>query len=1543
MSSIANNVFNSSYSDVQAALSSGSLTARFKSLNVTGIESNKDVMTDSSGNFIGSEPADLSNYVSKTELTTQTLSGDLNLPSGIGNVNVGAELGTVITQTSGNTANITTLQNKTQHQSENGGYTDFNSFIRYQGFPYENPTALNHVTSKAYVDNQVNTKAGRTVSTDNPTSGDDVNDGYSIGDIWVNEEGTQSFICVNNSVDAAEWELFGNDQSLNTNDNVSFNSVNTPAISSGTDVTVSSPLIVDNTIKLNNNIFDANGNQAYIMSRPSSDVFKLGANVNVNVASLGIGQNIGNNTRAGPDCVLIGINVGQSPYNYAESVVIGSNCGNNLSNTNGGSVVIGHIANKFGIANGSVYIGQRSGFNSDGVRNICIGRYSGTNITSGKNCTFLGTDSSSTAGTLDEQIAIGWNAQTTAANQCVVGSTDLAQFQSNGFRDLDTKSANVLGIGKTNATKVEIAKTGVTTEVKGDLMASGGVEIRDYTTSAPTDALSGKLYKAASDERIHWLTNTNDSVLAYKTEVDSKAGRTVSTDNPTANDDVDQGYSIGDIWVNEEGTQSFICVNNSVDAAEWELFGNDQSLNTNDSVSFTSVNTPAISSGTDVTVSSPLIVDNTIKLNNNIFDANGNQAYIMSRPSSDVFKLGANVNVNVASLGIGQNIGNNTRAGPDCVLIGINVGQSPYNYAESVVIGSNCGNNLSNTNGGSVVIGHIANKFGIANGSVYIGQRSGFNSDGVRNICIGRYSGTNITSGKNCTFLGTDSSSTAGTLDEQIAIGWNAQTTAANQCVVGSTDLAQFQSNGFRDLDTKSANVLGIGKTNATKVEIAKTGVTTEVKGDLMASGGVEIRDYTTSAPTDALSGKLYKATGDDRIHWLTNTKDTILADDADVSAMREVAYSTGIKSGGLLTINSANDTLFDISDGSGVVYDSLTNNVSNVSWTGLSGLSPTVPYTGILTYVFIDNTGTPFTSASPPTNSQQRDNIYIGVLVHVNQTNLNTTNDQQAYLAYPINQMRDIADAIGFLNISGNLLSSTTGLTISKSDGKMLSFGANYKNDPKDPNILSLPAIDTSAGGIFQYRAYNGTSSVLTLTTIIPNYLDDGSAWGTSTATIAAQKWSAQRVYSFTSNALKIQAGQFSYNSAAEAIGGIQNEDFITEASIADNGLLIGYLIVRGGATDLTLSSDAQFLSAGKFGSSFSTVSGSVSTLQNVYDNSGVEPEILTDATRGAVTIQCGSALDADNILEGKNIAGTTTFGVTGSGNLTVGGQIQSSSSTMVLSPLPPGDGSFGVVESYGILKVIDDDGFKNTLTIQAADGLGQHSDTGPLINEFKFTSLMLKDRLGTLYPWLTLENETSGPTLQGRTSIYCKNDLVMRLSSTNGVQAFYRVRCSDTTPSTTTTTGSITTAGGLGVVGDVKVGAGIELFADNAVKPTSTTWTIASDIQFKEDIQDADLQRCADDISTLQLMRFKWKDDYITKYNVKDHHTLGFIAQDVQTKFPKSVDTIVEKDEVNNTESSRLGLDYHAINMSLIGAVQYLIKENQLLKSRLDILESK
>jgi hypothetical protein len=64
-------------------------------------------------------------------------------------------------------------------------------------------------------------------------------------------------------------------------------------------------------------------------------------------------------------------------------------------------------------------------------------------------------------------------------------------------------------------------------------------------------------------------------------------------------------------------------------------------------------------------------------------------------------------------------------------------------------------------------------------------------------------------------------------------------------------------------------------------------------------------------------------------------------------------------------------------------------------------------------------------------------------------------------------------------------------------------------------------------------------------------------------------------------------------------------------------------------------------------------TLIDQLTDLQSAY-NSSTNPEIVTDATLGAVTIKRGSASDADDIIVGQRGSGAVVYAVTGAGNVT-------------------------------------------------------------------------------------------------------------------------------------------------------------------------------------------------------------------------------------------------------------------------------------------------
>ena len=83
------------------------------------------------------------------------------------------------------------------------------------------------------------------------------------------------------------------------------------------------------------------------------------------------------------------------------------------------------------------------------------------------------------------------------------------------------------------------------------------------------------------------------------------------------------------------------------------------------------------------------------------------------------------------------------------------------------------------------------------------------------------------------------------------------------------------------------------------------------------------------------------------------------------------------------------------------------------------------------------------------------------------------------------------------------------------------------------------------------------------------------------------------------------------------------------------------------------------------------------------------------------------------------------------------------------------------------------------------------------------------------------------------------------------------------------------------------------LQVSTDSAGKPSTSTWTIVSDERIKEDIELADLDLCYEAIKAIPLKRYKWRDEIYTAEQVTDRRKLGWIAQDVETVFPKAVGT--------------------------------------------------
>ena len=101
-----------------------------------------------------------------------------------------------------------------------------------------------------------------------------------------------------------------------------------------------------------------------------------------------------------------------------------------------------------------------------------------------------------------------------------------------------------------------------------------------------------------------------------------------------------------------------------------------------------------------------------------------------------------------------------------------------------------------------------------------------------------------------------------------------------------------------------------------------------------------------------------------------------------------------------------------------------------------------------------------------------------------------------------------------------------------------------------------------------------------------------------------------------------------------------------------------------------------------------------------------------------------------------------------------------------------------------------------------------------------------------------------------------------------------------------------TIDSSGNVGI-GTASPSAQLELSTDSAKKPSTNTWTIASDQRLKTNITNADNDRCYEIVKQVPLKRYTWKNEVYSQDKVKDRSKLGWIAQDVEAVFPKAVGT--------------------------------------------------
>lgn len=408
----------------------------------------------------------------------------------------------------------------------------------------------------------------------------------------------------------------------------------------------------------------------------------------------------------------------------------------------------------------------------------------------------------------------------------------------------------------------------------------------------------------------------------------------------------------------------------------------------------------------------------------------------------------------------------------------------------------------------------------------------------------------------------------------------------------------------------------------------------------------------------------------------ILQNSDATLSDSGDMTVTGEVTSnflplrkfalqnsSTGLFEGGVPSIN-ADPTLFDVSAGSGQIVDNWTDplnpTIAQVTWGAFTGVTPTFIATQGTSFLYINSAGAIEQSTSFPNDGDLRDKIQIGSLVHPDNVNITGTSSfVQAPIQNAAQTLTDFTIAIGVINESGNVIFGTTGtLQFEKTTGVSAYAGINYRTNKKDPNRKQVPAKLATDQFIVVWRDGVGGYNTKLTTVIEPQFYDDGTGGASNpTGSVNINNWQVMYIqYSPDAEIAVVQWGQTEYGTQNAALNAVARGTDVFEGDPEFAGVPVrAYLIVRGGASDLSDSGDATFIDAGKFGASVgqASTSDAAITLQTAYENSGT-PEIITNVSNGCVEYQQGSGSDADDVFCVNNGAGTNTFGVTGAGDIT-------------------------------------------------------------------------------------------------------------------------------------------------------------------------------------------------------------------------------------------------------------------------------------------------
>jgi uncharacterized membrane protein len=366
----------------------------------------------------------------------------------------------------------------------------------------------------------------------------------------------------------------------------------------------------------------------------------------------------------------------------------------------------------------------------------------------------------------------------------------------------------------------------------------------------------------------------------------------------------------------------------------------------------------------------------------------------------------------------------------------------------------------------------------------------------------------------------------------------------------------------------------------------------TAVEGDVTT---LQTAMTTVQGDITALQGDVTGAQGD--ITALEGDMVTVQGDITALQAAIEVTekaaastLSTGVSAGGELNVNGVSSSAIDIAPLVGYItsfdIDPMNPVITRIEYPGGTVEMDAGALSRTATAWLMDVNQVITQQATPPTNSQRRTHIFLGITAQVGGVII-VDQTLQTILQQPANQLSDLMNSLGAFSISGNIITPNgANLMINQSAGTMFAQSFNHFMGPvqtNDPHVNTTMA-QTPANFRYATRDPNTPFGILRNTIDVANYDNAGVitpiGGGANSTTI-------HRVYLFANNTaneqIAIQYGQSVYASLSAAVNAIGSGTFV-QNPLMNAAALLGHICVIRTATNLSDPAQAVFETAGKF-----------------------------------------------------------------------------------------------------------------------------------------------------------------------------------------------------------------------------------------------------------------------------------------------------------------------------------------------------------------------